>query len=162
MEVLIAARKTPPTSSLNRLLPTTNPEEHRVSFDDVLRRSTVIVLSLPRNAETLNLLSTAEFAQMSQYAVLINIARGGIVDETAVVHALKEGQIAGYATDVFQEEPAEGAEATPLLSEEAKGLNITVTPHLAWFSQRTLTNLGRILGNTVEAWAGGKEINVIA
>jgi lactate dehydrogenase-like 2-hydroxyacid dehydrogenase len=158
MEVLIAARKTTTTSSSTDH---PKPEEGRVPFEEVLRRSTVLVLSLPRNPQTLGLLSTAEFAQMSQYAVLVNIARGGIVDEAAVVQALKDGQIAGYATDVYQHEPVEGANDTPLLSEEAKGLNITMTPHLAWFSQRTWSNLAQIFGNTIEAWASGQAINVI-
>lgn len=161
MEVLIAARKSSPAASLNGALPTPNPEEARIPFDDVLRRSTVIVLSLPRNAQTLSLLSAAEFAQMTPYSVVVNIARGGIVDEAAVVQALKGGQIAGYATDVFHTEPVDGPEDSPLLGEDAKGLNITMTPHLAWFAQRTMTNLGQILKDTVEAWVNGNEINVI-
>jgi phosphoglycerate dehydrogenase-like enzyme len=150
MEVLIAGRKG------ETLAP-----QGRIPFDDMLRRATVIILCLPRNPQTLNLLSTAEFAQMSPYAVVINVARGGIVDEAAVVHALKKGQIAGYAADVFDHEPVEGEGSTPLLSEEARGLNVTMTPHIAWFSQRTLANLGRILGDTVEAWMRGEPINVV-
>jgi phosphoglycerate dehydrogenase-like enzyme len=132
-----------------------------VSFDEVLRRSTVVALSLPRNPQTLNMLSTAEFALMSPYSVLINIARGGIVDEAAVVAALRDGHIAGYATDVFENEPVEGPNDSPLLGENTEDLNITVSPHLAWFSQRTFSNLGQILKDTVEAWVCGKEINVI-
>jgi phosphoglycerate dehydrogenase-like enzyme len=159
MEVLVAGRKNASSSDDARSAP---EPEGRVPFNHVLRRATVLVLSLPRNPQTLGLLSTAEFAQMSPYAVLVNIARGGIVDEAAVVQALKDGQIAGYATDVYQREPVEGAEDTPLLSEEAKGLNITLSPHLAWFSQRTWSNLAQILGTTVEAWVSGREINVVA
>jgi glycerate dehydrogenase len=98
---------------------------------------------------------------MSPYAVVVNIARGGIVDEAAVVQALKDKQIAGYATDVFAKEPVEGPADSPLLAEDARSLNITVSPHLAWFSQRTLTNLGQILKNTVEACVEGRPINVI-
>ncbi|KAF3033263.1 hypothetical protein E8E12_003825 [Didymella heteroderae] len=164
MKVLVAARK-----------PSSNPaqgdaqdadqlpkmEESRVPFDDVLRQATVIVLSLPRNPETLNLLSAAEFQSMHPYAVLINIARGGIVDEAALVQALKERRIAGYATDVFQVEPAGGPEDTPLLAENAKNLNITLSPHLAWFSQRTIKNLGKTLKATTEAAVKGEDINVI-
>lgn len=137
------------------------PDSDRVPFDEVLKQATVLVLSLPRIPETLNLISSAEFEKMHPYAVLINISRGGIVDEAAVVQALKQKQIAGYATDVYNVEPVEGPEDTPLLSEEAKDLNITMSPHLAWFSQRTLKNLGDILKETVEAWAKGEEINVI-
>jgi lactate dehydrogenase-like 2-hydroxyacid dehydrogenase len=158
MKVLVAARKPTSSTSLADVLPTANPVIDRVPFDDVLKQATVLVLSLPRIPETLNLISSAELERMHPYSVLINIARGGIVDEAAVVQALKQKQIAGYATDVFNVEPVEGPEDTPLLSEEAKDLNITMSP---WFSQRTLKNLGDILKETVEAWAKGEEINVI-
>ncbi|KAH7080869.1 D-isomer specific 2-hydroxyacid dehydrogenase [Paraphoma chrysanthemicola] len=161
MRVLIASRKAAESASLGGSLPTPKVENDRVPFDDVLRQATVLVLSLPRNLETLNLLSTAEFGKMHPYAVVINIARGGIVDEAAIVQALKDKQIAGYATDVYQVEPVGGPEDTPLLAEDAKDLNITMTPHLAWFSQRTLKNLGDVLKATVEAWASGQDINVI-
>ena len=50
---------------------------------------------------------------------------------------------------------------TPLLAEDAKDLNITMSPHLAWFSQGTVKNLGDILKTTIEGWASGKEINVV-
>lgn len=93
--------------------------------------------------------------------MLVNISRGGIVDEAAVVEALRNHHIAGYGTDVFEKEPAEGEGESVLLGEEARQLNVTVSPHLAWFSQRTLKNLGRILGETVEGWVAGKAINVI-
>ncbi|KAF2786007.1 glycerate dehydrogenase, partial [Melanomma pulvis-pyrius CBS 109.77] len=169
MKVLIAARKpTPPTAAshdLGGVLPppstTSTAADDRVPFADVLRQSTVLVLSLPRNPQTLNLLSTPEFATMSPHAVLVNIARGGIVDEAAVMQALRDDQIAGYATDVFDKEPAEGPEDSPLLADDARELNITLSPHLAWFAQRTLLNLGRILKDTVAAWAEGRDLNVI-
>ncbi|KAF2828043.1 hypothetical protein CC86DRAFT_393220 [Ophiobolus disseminans] len=155
MKVLVAARKTPDAHS------PPNADSDRVPFDDVLRQATVLVLAIPRNPQTLNLLSTAEFEKMHTHAVLINIARGGIVDEAAVVQALKDKQIAGYATDVYQVEPVDGPQDTPLLAEDAQDLNITMTPHLAWFSRRTLKNLGDILKATVEGWGTGREINVI-
>jgi lactate dehydrogenase-like 2-hydroxyacid dehydrogenase len=165
MQVLIASRKLPTSSSegLNGVLPPpiSASTEDRVPFADVLRQSTVLVLSLPRNPQTLNLISTPEFETMSPHAVLVNIARGGIVDEAAVVQALKQDKIAGYATDVFEKEPAEGPEDTPLMSDEAKDLNITLSPHLAWFAARTMKNLGAILKDTIEAWVEGKELNVV-
>lgn len=161
MQVIISARKTLPTPSPGGILPISNADDGRIPFAEVLRRSTVLVLSLPRNPQTLNLLSAAEFAKMHPYTVLINIARGGIVDEAAVVQALKEKRIAGYATDVYAVEPVEGPKDTPLLAEDAKELNITMSPHLAWFSQGTVKNLGDILKETVEAWASGEAINVI-
>ncbi|KAH8731628.1 hypothetical protein GQ44DRAFT_642878, partial [Phaeosphaeriaceae sp. PMI808] len=162
MSVLIASRK-PSTTTHTPDSALSPPETDvlRVPFDEALQRATVLVLSLPRNPGTLGLISTAEFTKMHPYSVLINISRGGIVDEEAVVQALKDKQIAGYATDVFGVEPAGGPEDTPLLSEDAKDLNITMSPHLAWFSQRTLKNLGDTLKETVESWVKGKEINVV-
>lgn len=151
MKVLVAARKSDTIST----------GDDRVPFDDVLRQATVLVLSLPRNSQTLNLISTPELAKMHPYAILINIARGGIVEEVAVVQALKDKQIAGYATDVFTTEPAGGPEDSPLLADDVQDLNVTLSPHLAWFSQRTLKNLGDMLKETVEGWVSGKEINVV-
>ena len=110
MKVLVATRKTPETPSLGGLLPIPHADNDRVPFDHVLRQATVLVLAIPRNPQTLNLLSTAELSKMHPYAVLINIARGGIVDEAAVVQALKDKRIAGYATDVYQVEPVDGPE----------------------------------------------------
>ncbi|ORY01660.1 D-isomer specific 2-hydroxyacid dehydrogenase [Clohesyomyces aquaticus] len=159
MKVLVAARKSP---SSTPILPPVDGHGNRVPFEEVLRQSTVLVLSLPRNPETINLISTPELELMLPYAVLVNIARGGIVDEATIVKALKDGKIAGYGTDVFANEPVEGGKDSPLLSEDAKGLNITVSPHLAWFAQRTLKNLGQILKETVEAWVDDRAVNVIA
>ena len=98
---------------------------------------------------------------MHPYTVLINIARGGIVHEAAVVQALKERRIAGYATDVYQVEPVGGPEDSPLLEEDIKDLNITLSPHLAWFSTRSIKNLGEILKETIEGYVSGNDINVI-
>lgn len=161
MKVLVAARKPSSNSPPGNALPLPSGDDSRLPFDHVLRQATVVVLSLPRNPQTLNLLSAAEFEKMHPHAVLINIARGGIVDEAAVVQALKEKRIAGYATDVYQVEPVGGLDDTPLLADDAKDLNITLSPHLAWFSQRTIKNLGEILKATVEATLKGEDVNVV-
>lgn len=161
MQVLVAARKPSSNSSPGDAFPAPAAEDGRIPFEDVLRQATVVVLSLPRNPQTLNLISAAEFKKMHPYAVLVNIARGGIVDEAAVVQALKDKSIAGYATDVYQIEPIGGPEDSPLLAEDARDLNITLSPHLAWFSQRTIKNLGEILKATTEAVLRGEPVNVI-
>lgn len=162
MKVLVAARKTPAAPSLNVTPPAPREDTERVPFDDVLRQATVLALAIPRNPQTQNLLSTTEFEKMHAYAVLINISRGGIVDEAAVVQALKNKQFAGYATDVYDVEPIDRPGDTPLLADDAQDLNITMTPHLAWFAQSSVKNLAQILKATVEGWGTGKEINVIA
>jgi len=154
MTVLIADRKGVFSSSKDL-------SAARTPFDKVIERATVIFLTLPRTPETLNLISTAELDAMSRKVVIINVARGGIVDEAAIVAALKGGKIAGYGTDVFTVEPASGAEDSLLLADDAKSLNITVSPHVAWNSSRTGENLQRLLKETVESWVAGNPRNVI-
>ncbi|KAJ5558813.1 hypothetical protein N7461_002785 [Penicillium sp. DV-2018c] len=136
------------------------PRNGRYLFEDALRMATVVVLCLPRSAETMNMVSEAELGVMSSHAVLINVARGGIVDERALLDALKRGVIAGAATDVYAVEPA-GRGDSPLLSEEAKGLNLVLTPHLAWYSEKTLQNLQKTAKETVEKWCVGETINQV-
>ncbi|KAF4637809.1 hypothetical protein G7Y89_g275 [Cudoniella acicularis] len=78
----------------------------RLPFTKILETCTVIFLTLPLTPTTINLISTEELNLMRKDALLINVARGGIMDEEAVVKALKEGKIRGVASDVFLEEPA--------------------------------------------------------
>ncbi|KAH8698567.1 D-isomer-specific 2-hydroxyacid dehydrogenase family protein [Talaromyces proteolyticus] len=132
MKVLIAGRK-----GANGERTGTNIE--RTPFEEVLKQSTVLVVAVPRCPETMNLISTTEFQKMSCKAVLINISRGGIVDENALVQALKDRSIFGAATDVFGTEPA-SAENSPLLADGTTDLNLTTSPHLAWYADKTMEN----------------------
>jgi glycerate dehydrogenase len=150
MNVLIAERRG-----------VTQARGDRVLFEDVLKRSTFLVLCLPRTPETENMISTNEFRMMSKQAVLINVARGGIVDEKALVEALRDGEISGAGLDVFANEPI-GRGDSPLLEGEADGLNLVLSPHLAWFAERTLENLQTGVKKTVEQWCVGNTINRVA
>jgi D-3-phosphoglycerate dehydrogenase len=97
--------------------------ERAEEVDDVLREADFVSLHVPRNPQTLGLIGEAAFEKMKPGAYVINVARGGIVEETALYNALKEGRIAGAALDVFAEEPTTDS---PLF-----GLpNVVVTPHL--------------------------------
>ncbi|RFU26261.1 hypothetical protein B7463_g10078, partial [Scytalidium lignicola] len=122
MQVLISGRKGSKDCPIDR-----------TPFGEVLKKSTVLVLGLPRMKETTNLISIPELQTMRRDAIIINISRGGIVNEAALVVALKENLIAGAGIDVFEREPA-GIENTPLLEEDVGDLNLTVTPHLAWYA----------------------------
>ena len=93
------------------------------SLDDVITKSDFITLHVPLTPETKNLFDTATFARMKKGSYLINCARGGIVNEEAVLEALKSGQLAGAALDVFGKEPPEPA---PLSAHE----NLIASPHL--------------------------------
>ncbi|PWY83889.1 hypothetical protein BO94DRAFT_116293 [Aspergillus sclerotioniger CBS 115572] len=138
------------------------PRDGRVSFETFLKESTVLVLCLPRSSKTVNLISTEEFRMMMPQAVVINVARGGIVDEQALLDAVKEGVISGAAMDVFKDEPV-GRGGSPLITREIEeeGLNLLLTPHLAWYSGMTLRNLQEGVKGTVERWVGGETINRI-
>ncbi|KAI9043300.1 D-isomer specific 2-hydroxyacid dehydrogenase family protein [Aspergillus affinis] len=153
MRVLIAERKGGQQQQ--------QPREGRTTFEEVLREVTVVILCLPRNPETVDLISEDELKTMRPQALLINVARGGIVNEGALLKALKQGWIEGAATDVFAKEPA-GRGDSPLLSAEAQGLNLVLTPHLAWLSEDTLVNLQDAVKYTIERWCRGETVNEIA
>jgi len=152
MEVLIADRKN--GSSLDS-------SAARTPFAEVLKRSTVLILCLPRTPDSLNLISTAELKAMSPQTVVVNVSRGGIVDENAMLEALKDGTISGYATDVLATEPAEGPKDSVLLSEDTRSLNLTISPHVAWNGKRTGQNMQKILKDTTESYIIGKPQNRI-
>ncbi len=95
------------------------------SLDALLAESDVVTLHVPLIASTRNLMSAANIAKMRGGAVLINTSRGGIIDEAAVVEALKSGRLGGAAIDVFEREPLA---ATPLFADAP---NLLLTPHIA-------------------------------
>ncbi|TVY12482.1 Glycerate dehydrogenase, partial [Lachnellula arida] len=107
----------------------------RTPFTTLLSTSTIIILTCPLTPSTKNLISAPEFSLMLPSALLINVARGGIVDEEALVAALKEKKLKGAASDVFVEEPA-GEGNSVLLREMKRGDGelqgrVVVSPHVA-------------------------------
>jgi phosphoglycerate dehydrogenase-like enzyme len=132
----------------------------RVPFEEVLRAVTVLVICCPRDASTIDLIGEEELRIMRKEAIVVNVARGGIVNEAALAKALIEGWIAAAATDVLGKEPG-GRGTTPLLPLEGGVPNLTITPHVAWFAAQTMTNLKTVLEEGVEAWVAGKPINVV-
>jgi len=104
----------------------------QVSKAELLAGSDVISLHLPETAETRHWLDADAITQMKPGAVLINTARGGLVDESALVSALQSGKLAGAGLDVFAAEPVTGDNAVLQLS------NVVVTPHVAWLTRDTL------------------------
>ncbi|KAI5925349.1 D-isomer specific 2-hydroxyacid dehydrogenase [Camillea tinctor] len=139
-KVLVAGRKGAATAP-----------EGRVPFETVIRESTVIFVCLPRSPETLNLISDAEFEIMHPHAVLVNVSRGGIVDENALVAALRRRTITGAGTDVYLEEPA-GPENSPLLAPDTADLNLVTTPHVAWCAEDTAANYRQTLKENITGW----------
>lgn len=110
-----------------------------VSLDELLRRSDIVSLHLRQSEQTRHFISTRELGLMKPTAMLVNTARAGIVDEAALVEALRSHSIGGAALDVFSQEPL-GADS-PLLALD----NVTLTPHIAGTSADTCPNSVKII-----------------
>jgi phosphoglycerate dehydrogenase-like enzyme len=102
-----------------------------VSLETLLEQSDVISLHLPLTVETDRLIDRAAIGRMKKGCILINTARGGLVDEPALIDALRSGQLGGAGLDVFTEEPP--AHDAALLAMD----NVVATPHIAWITTGT-------------------------
>lgn len=131
--------------------------EGRASFDEVLRESDVLTLHAPLKAETRNMIGRDELRAMKGSALLINCARGGLVDEVALAEALREGRIAGAGVDVLTREPPRGG--NPLLELDLP--NLIVTPHVAWASLEAMQALADQLIDNIEAFVRGEPRNTV-
>ncbi|EOB70282.1 S-adenosyl-L-homocysteine hydrolase, NAD binding domain protein [Neisseria meningitidis 65012] len=129
--------------------------EGYVSFEDAVQTADVLSLHCPLNAQTENMIGENELRQMKPGAVLINCGRGGLVDENALLAALKYGQIGGAGVDVLTEEPPRGG--NPLLN--ARLPNLIVTPHTAWASREALDRLFDILLANIHSFVKGEAQN---
>jgi D-3-phosphoglycerate dehydrogenase len=106
-----------------------------VELDALLQQADYITLHLPKTPETANLISTAAIAKMKPTARIVNCARGGIIDETALAQALRAGQIAGAALDVYDAEPLGESPLRDL------GMEIVLTPHLGASTEEAQVNV---------------------
>lgn len=128
------------------------------AFDEVLRQADVISVHAPLTAETRHFIAEREFNLMKNSALLINTARGNLVDETALEHALLSGRIAGAGFDVLSEEPPR--KGSRLLDLNLP--NFIITPHVAWSSQQAMQTLAGQLIDNIEAYARGEPRNRVA
>ncbi|WP_230060224.1 D-2-hydroxyacid dehydrogenase [Agrobacterium fabrum] len=128
-------------------------------FEKVLEASDVITLHSPLMSSTRNMISTAEFAQMTKRPLLINTARGGLVDEAALEVALRSGQISGAGFDVVTTEPPAADHPLMRLLDLP---NFILTPHVAWASREAVQSLVDQLIDNVEAFERGAPTNIVA
>ncbi|HEY0078136.1 MAG TPA: D-2-hydroxyacid dehydrogenase [Pyrinomonadaceae bacterium] len=126
--------------------------EGRTPFEEVIEESDILTLHAPLKPETRHLIGRDELSRMRPTALLINCARGGLVDEAALVEALKAGEIAGAGIDVLGSEPPR--EGNPLLDLQLP--NLIVTPHVAWASLQAMQALADRLVDNIERLVNGK------
>lgn len=127
-------------------------------FQQVLAESDIVTLHLPLTEATRNLIGADELRRMKQSSLLINAARGGVVDEVALVAALREGRIAGAGCDVLSVEPPRAG--NPLLDLDLP--NLILTPHVAWASREAMQILADQLIANIEAFVRGTPQNLVA
>lgn len=144
MDVIIAARRD-----------ATSVPDDRVSFDALIETADVISLHCPLNDDTRNMLGSAQFRRMKVSAVVINTARGGLIDSAALAAALANGDIAAAGIDVLPEEPPVNGD--PLL--DYAGNNLVITPHIAWATNEARQNALNELAANAQAFIAGEHRN---
>ncbi len=133
------------------------PQEGLVDFETILRDSDVITLHAPLTPDTRNMIGAEQLKKMKNSAILINTARGGLVDEKALADALKAGEIGGAGFDVLTEEPPRNGNV--LLDPSIP--NLIITPHVAWASREAMQILADQLIENIEAFVGGTPRNLV-
>jgi D-3-phosphoglycerate dehydrogenase len=115
----------------------------KASFEQVLQESDFISVHVPLTAETYHMFSYEQFTKMKKTAYFVNTSRGKVLDEKGLCRALKEGRLAGAALDVMEKEPPDANH--PLFEFS----NVLITPHIAWFSERSAIDLQRMAAEEV-------------
>ena len=133
------------------------PLPGRIPFDQLIETSDIVSLHCPLSAQTQGLIGEPQLRRMKKTAILINTARGGIVDEQALVRALQQGWIAAAGVDVVTQEPPEAS--NPLLQYSSPRL--VVTPHVAWASRAARQQLITEIVDNIQAYLHGSPRNTV-
>lgn len=129
-----------------------------VDLDTLLAQSDIVSIHAPLSAATENLMDMENFKKMKSSAILVNVARGPIVNEADLVQALKEGRIAGAGLDVISAEPMQAG--NPLLEMQDSG-KLVVTPHIAWATGEARQRVVDEVYLNIEAFLRGEKRNLI-
>jgi lactate dehydrogenase-like 2-hydroxyacid dehydrogenase len=124
---------------------------HRVERDALLREADHVVLVVPYSSETHHLIGARELATMKPTATLVNIARGGVVDDAALAQALRDGRIAAAGLDVYENEPA----LDPALLAVP---NVVLTPHIGSATRSSRLGMAMLAAKNLTAWLDGEEL----
>ena len=129
--------------------------QYASNLEELYKRSDIVSLNCPLDSTNEKMINKTSLSHFKQNAILINTARGGLIDEKALANALNSGQIAGAGVDVLSQEPARSK--NPLL----KAKNIVITPHVAWATIEARNALMEIAANNLEAFINGKPVNIV-
>ncbi|MDF2587974.1 MAG: hypothetical protein K0S41_1815 [Anaerocolumna sp.] len=135
-----------------------NQPYEQVDFDTLLSTSDIISIHAPLNANTENLIDDAAFDKMKKSAILLNLGRGPIVNEDALVEALEKNKIAGAGLDVIKVEPM--SKDNPLIRIQ-DSTKLIITPHIAWATVEARTRCVKEVHDNIEAFLSGEERNIV-
>jgi len=149
--------------NMNVIAVTGHPSEEKarrlgvkfVDLDTLLKESDIVTLHVPLTPSTEKMIGAKEFDKMKKSAILINTARGKVVDEAALIKALQEKKIRGAGLDVFMKEPL------PVDSPLTKMENVVLTPHIAFLTEESLEECTYVCIQNVERYIEGKPQNVV-
>ncbi|TVP48056.1 MAG: D-2-hydroxyacid dehydrogenase [Halomonas sp.] len=130
--------------------PGNEAQDKRASLDDLLPDADIISLHCPLNESTRHLINQQRLANAKPSLLLVNCARGSIIDEVAALDALRSGKLGGLAVDVLPAEPP--TEGHPLLDALSEPLNLIVTPHNAWITPEARQNIVALTANNIAQW----------
>ena len=127
------------------------PARQLDTLHDVMAAADIVVLAIPGGPETRHLIDAAALAAMQSHAILVNIARGDVMDEAALISALQDGAIAGAGLDVYEDEPSV---PQALIDME----NVTLLPHLGTAALEVRTDMGLMAAANIQAFVDGKAL----
>lgn len=122
-----------------------------VELDELLRRADIVSLHLPLTPETRHMIGQAELASLKPGTIIVNVSRGGLIDETALADALERGHLGGAGLDVFEEEPIDAE--SPLLSSP----RTLLTAHVAWKSDQSLDSYQDVVVRIARQFLSGEQ-----
>lgn len=133
-------------------------EVEKVGLEELLKTSDVVSIHTPLNRDTLNLISKHEIDIMKNTAIIINVARGKIIDEKALVEGLNNSKIGGACIDVFEKEPMDKNSYFNNVKDKNK---IIFSPHVAWSSKEAIDILMNQVVKNIESFINGKTLNIV-
>lgn len=139
---------------------TVDSKSSKVEINNVFSTSDIISIHVPQNPHTAHLISRDRLRLMKKDAVLVNTARGPVVDQEALYDCLQDGIIAGAALDVFEDEPTDGSVGESIL-KLVKLPNVLATPHIAFNTKEAIYKIGEEVIENITAAVKGDPINVV-